>query len=134
MEYTMHSPFVKYVTLCLVIGCLGGVAAARLGLATLQTGMLLGGPSGLGFAVLAASRAITPGAGLLWGLAYALLLWLMNPWGSSSIAAGSTPEAMLAALRSRFPALVAHLLCFGAPLGVVLGTVRGCEAQRGETP
>jgi uncharacterized membrane protein YagU involved in acid resistance len=41
---------------------------------------------------------------------------------------------MLAALRSRFPALVAHLLCFGMPLGIALGTLCGFEEQRGETP
>src|SRR5499433_780768 len=89
---------------------------------------------GLGFSLLASPRALTPGAGLLWGLAYALLLWLANPLGSSTVIMAATPDTMLNALRARFPALVGHLLCFGMPLGVVLGTVRGLETQRGDKP
>ncbi len=130
----MHSSFAIYSALCVATGALGGAVAARLGLAPLPIGIMLGAIYGLGFAVLAAPRATTPGAGLLWGLAYALLLWLLNPLGASSVLGGTTPDAMLDALRSRFPALVAHLLCFGMPLGIALGTVRGFEAQRGEIP
>jgi len=123
----------QYSVLCLIVGCVGGVVTAQIGLASVQTGIIVGGLYGLGFALLASPRATTPGAGLLWGLAYALLLWLLNPLGLSTLMAGSTSEAMLASLRARFPALVAHLLCFGLPLGLALGAVRGCEAQRGET-
>jgi hypothetical protein len=129
VEFTM----LKYNILCIIVGCVGGFAASQVGLASLQTGVILGGLYGLGFALLASSRALTPGAGLLWGLAYALLLWLANPLGLSTLMNNSTPDAMLAGLRARFPALVAHLLCFGMPLGVGLGTLRGFEAQRGET-
>jgi hypothetical protein len=124
----------KYIISCLLVGGIGGVAAADVGLASLQTGVILGGLYGLGFALLAAPRATTPGAGLLWGLAYALLLWLCNPLGLSSLLTSSTPDAMLAGLRSRFPALAMYLLCFGVPLGVSLGAIRGLEIQRGETP
>lgn len=122
-----------YNILCIVVGGLGGLVAAHIGLASLPTGIILGSLYGLGFALLASPRATTPGAGLLWGLAYALLLWLVNPLGLSTLMTGATPDAMLGGLRARFPALVAHLLCFGMPLGVILGTLRGCEAQRGET-
>src|SRR5262245_45322972 len=134
MEYRMHSPFLKYTVVCIAVGGLGGVAAASVGLGSPPTGIILGMLYGLGFSLLASPRALTPGAGLLWGLAYALLLWLANPLGSSAVVAAVTPDAMLDALRARFPALVGHLLCFGLPLGVVLGTVRGLEAQRGELP
>jgi hypothetical protein len=123
----------KYSGLCITIGCVGGLAAAQVGLASLQTGVILGSLYGLGFALLASPRALTPGAGLLWGLAYALLLWLANPLGLSTLMTSTTPDAMLEGLRARFPALVAHLLCFGMPLGVALGTIRGFETQRGET-
>ncbi|MGE0685049.1 MAG: hypothetical protein AB7P69_29580, partial [Candidatus Binatia bacterium] len=102
----------KYNGLCLAIGCVGGLAAAQVGLASLQTGVILGGFYGLGFALLASPRALTPGAGLLWGLAYAILLWLANPLGLSTLMNSATPDAMLTGLRARFPALVAHLLCF----------------------
>jgi hypothetical protein len=130
----MHSPFLKYTVVCIAVGGLGGVAAASVGLSSPQTGVILGMLYGLGFSLLASPRALTPGAGLLWGLAYALLLWLANPLGSSAVMAAVTPDAMLDTLRARFPALVGHLLCFGMPLGIVLGTVRGLEAQRGDTP
>lgn len=125
---------IKYVSFCLVVGALGGSAASQIGLASLPISVTLGSLYGLGFALLAAPRATTPGAGLLWGLSYALLLWLINPLGLSSLLASTTPEVMVASLRSRFPALVAHLLCFGVPLGIVLGTVRGLETERGATP
>jgi uncharacterized membrane protein YagU involved in acid resistance len=123
-----------HIVSCLIVGGIGGIAAASIGLASLQTGVMLGSVYGLGFALLASPRATTPGAGLLWGLAYALLLWLMNPLGLSTLLTSATPDAMLAGLRARFPALAAHLLCFGIPLGIVLGTARGLEDQRGETP
>lgn len=124
----------KYISLCIIVGSLGGLAASYAGLATQSIGIVLGGLYGLGFALLAAPRAFTPGAGLLWGLAYALLLWLANPFGSSVTLASATPEAMFIAMRARFPGLVAHLLCIGAPLGVTLGAWRGFETQRQETP
>lgn len=118
---------------CLIVGGLGGVAAAAVGLGSAQTAIVLGLLYGLGFAILAAPRATTPGAGLLWGLAYALLLWLANP-GSLSVMTAPSPDAMLDSLRLRFPTLVGHLLCFGMPLGLALGTVRRPEVQRGTTP
>src|SRR5215510_12275476 len=133
-EYRMHSPLLKYTVVCIAVGGLGGIAAAAVGMGSPQTGIILGMLYGLGFSLLASPRALTPGAGLLWGLAYALLLWLANPLGSSAVVAAATPDAMLDALRVRFPTLVGHLLCFGMPLGVVLGTIRGLEAQRGDSP
>src|SRR5215510_4853472 len=109
-EYRMHSPLLKYTVVCIAVGGLGGVAATAVGLSSPQAGIILGMLYGLGFSLLASPRALTPGAGLLWGLAYALLLWLANPFGSSAVVV--TPDAMLDALRARFPALVGHLLCF----------------------
>ncbi|MBI3246121.1 MAG: hypothetical protein HYZ50_06405 [Deltaproteobacteria bacterium] len=119
----------KYNVLCLGIGALGGLVAAQAGLASPQIGLVLGGLYGLGFALLASPRATTPGAGLLWGLAYALLLWLANPLGLATTFASTAPEAMLDSLRARFPGLVAHLLCFGAPLGIALGSYKGLTEQ-----
>jgi uncharacterized membrane protein YagU involved in acid resistance len=130
----MYSPLLQYGVICSVVGGLGGIGAAAVGLSSPQTGIILGILYGFGFALLASPRTITPGAGLLWGLAYALLLWLANPLGSSAVIMAATPDTMLDALRARFPALVGHVLCFGMPLGVVLGTVRGLETQRGDTP
>lgn len=129
----MSRPFVTHSVVCLSVGGLGGVAAAAVGLGSSQTAIVLGMLYGLGFALLASPRATTPGAGLLWGLAYALLLWLANP-GSFSVMTAASADAMLDSLRARFPALVGYLLCFGMPLGIALGTLRGLETQRGTTP
>jgi len=127
----MHYPLIKSIAVCVVVGCLGGAIAASVGLATQTTGVVLGGMYGFLFALLAASRATTPGAGLLWGLAYALLLWLADPTGLFAVTREATETGMLDTARLQFPTLVAYLLCFGMPLGVMLGTVRGLELQPG---
>jgi hypothetical protein len=77
----MGSPRVAAVIAGLLIGCLGGAVIWAIGLASLVGGVALGGLYGLIFALLVARRAVSPGAGLLWGLGYALLLWLAGPAG-----------------------------------------------------
>jgi uncharacterized membrane protein YagU involved in acid resistance len=64
-----------------VVGGLGGAICSALGLASFVTGVLLGGAAGLLFALLGARRASSPGSGLLWGIGFALLLWLTGPVG-----------------------------------------------------
>jgi uncharacterized membrane protein YagU involved in acid resistance len=125
----MRSPLIKSILICVAVGYLGGTVGASVGLASPMTGGVVGGMYGLLFAFLASSRATTPGAGLLWGLAYALMLWLANPVGLFSAMMGATERGMFDAARAQFPALVAYLLCFGMPLGVILGAVRGLQSQ-----
>jgi uncharacterized membrane protein YagU involved in acid resistance len=108
----------------LVAGCLGGAVIWTLGLASLVTGVGLGGLYGLLFALLVARRAVSPGAGLLWGLGYALLLWLAGPAGLFPLLGGAAEApamGMLDTARAHFPELVAYLLLFGLPLGLALG-------------
>ena len=64
-----------------VVGGLGGAASAALVGGTTAGGTLAGSLFGLLFVVLAASRAISPGSGLLWGLGYSFLLWITLPAG-----------------------------------------------------
>ncbi len=59
----------------LVVGCLCGTMIQALGLASLVTGMVLGGLYGLLFALLVARRAVSPGAGLLWGATHSCSGW-----------------------------------------------------------
>ena len=87
----MGSPRVAGVIAGLLIGCLGGAVIWAIGLASLVGGVALGGLYGLIFALLVARRAVSPGAGLLWGLGYALLLWLAGPAGLEAEGAGQ-PE------------------------------------------
>src|SRR5262245_1126073 len=99
----------------IVVGGLGGAILAALGLASLTSGVLLGAIYGLLFALLGAPRASSPGGGLLWGIAYALLLWLAGPAGlfplvSEALAAPSVSTihsmGMLDTARAHFPELV----------------------------
>ena len=89
---------------------------------TILTGPVAGALYGAIFALLFSSRAFDRGSGLLWGLGYALLLWLAVAPGPQVI------EANLTAYSSRqdnFPALAGFIVCIGMPLGLVLGTVAG---------
>jgi hypothetical protein len=109
----------------------GGALLSLAGLVAPLTGLLLGCIYGLIFCLVARARANTPGAGLLWGLAFALVFWLA---GSSAIellfvSAAPGPTSMLDEVRARFPDLVGYIIFFGAPLGVVLGTVNGGRAR-----
>src|SRR5260370_35538841 len=73
-----------FVLIGVVIGALGGFVLACLGLTPAGwnvVAILLGGVFGGRFALLTRSRATTPGAGLLWALAFSFLLWLAVPGG-----------------------------------------------------
>jgi uncharacterized membrane protein YagU involved in acid resistance len=118
----MGSPRVAGAIAGLLIGCLGGAVIWAIGLASLLGGVALGGLYGLIFTLLAARRTVSPGAGLLWGLGYALLLWLAGPAGLFPLLDGGAPAmGMLGTARAHFPDLAAYLLCFGLPFGVTLG-------------
>jgi len=99
-----------------LIGCLGGVASNPS-----LAGLLLGGVYGLLFALLASHYVDGPGAGLLWGLGYAFLLWLAFPAGLFPLLRGLPHMGMLDTARTHFHDLVAYLLLLGVPLGVGLG-------------
>jgi uncharacterized membrane protein YagU involved in acid resistance len=133
----MGSPRVAGAIAGLLIGCLGGAVIWAIGLASLVGGVALGGLYGLLFALLVARRAIDPGAGLLWGLGYALLLWLAGPAALFPLldGVGEAPAmGMLDTARVHFPELVACLLCFGMPLGVTLGIFGSLRPPPGQPP
>ncbi len=103
-----------------VVGCLGGLLASG----GLPIGIALGGLYGLVFAVLTAltaPTAETPGAGLIWGLGYAFLLWLVVPAGLVPLLRGMPATNMLDSARTHFGDLVAYLLFLGVPLGLTVG-------------
>jgi len=88
-------------------------------------GLTVGGLFGLAFGVFFARRATSAGAGLIWGLATALLAWLVLPAGLRPLfAAGVRSMAALSDAREQFPLLVGYLICLGMPVGLVLG-IRG---------
>jgi uncharacterized membrane protein YagU involved in acid resistance len=109
-----------------VIGALGAVVLARVGLTPAGwrvVAILLGAVLGGCFALMTRSRATTPGAGLLWALAFSFLLWLAGPACMLPRITSHGAMGMLDAARAHFPELVGYLLIFGAPLGLVLGAL-----------
>ena len=91
--------------------------------ASILFGPVLGAVYGVLFGVVFWNRALDRGSGLLWGLAYAFLLWLAVVPGAQVIAANLS--AKFQTQRDNFPELVGYILCFGMPLGLVLGTFGG---------
>ncbi|MGA7274797.1 MAG: hypothetical protein WBX14_08135, partial [Candidatus Udaeobacter sp.] len=109
-----------------LIGALGAVVLAFVGLTPAGwrvVAILLGAVLGGCFALMTRSRATTPGAGLLWALAFSFLLWLAGPACMLSRITSHGAMGMLDAARAHFPELVGYLLVFGAPLGLVLGAL-----------
>src|SRR5438552_8030112 len=130
-----------FLTIGSVIGALGAFVLARLGLTPPRwsfVAILLGAILGGCFALMTRSRATTPGAGLLWALAFSFLPWLAGPACMLPRVTSHGAMGMLDAARAHFPELVGYLLVFGAPLGLVLGALSSgkpspkSSAQEGE--
>src|SRR5271154_1723165 len=105
---------------CGVTGAAGGLVLMFAVHASIIFGPLLGAVYGVLFALVFWNRALDPGSGLLWGLAYAFLLWLAVVPGAQVISANLSSSFLTQ--RDNFPELVGYILCFGLPLGLVLGT------------
>src|SRR5271156_4704524 len=96
-----------------VVGTLGGLSGSLLLGASIPRGLLFGFLFGLLFPLFFASRASSPGAGLIWGLSCGFLVWVTLPATQAS--------GMLLDARLHFPELVAILICLGLPVGLALG-------------
>jgi hypothetical protein len=119
----MRSSRLTAIIICIVTGALGGAISAMVIQSSLGAGVLSGVLYGALFALLAARRAISPGAGLLWGLGFAFVLWLAIPAGILPALMGGMPTmGVLDTARAHFPELIADTICFGMPLGLALGT------------
>jgi len=119
----------------LAVGGLGGMLGSLLLATSLIQGLLLGGLFGLVFGLLFARRASSGGAGLIWGISCALLLWIVFPAGLMPLFTHAGHSmARISDARSRFPELVAYLLCLGMPVGLVLGIRGGLQKTTGRVP
>ena len=117
----------------LSIGILGGAIQCKILAASMSHSILLGGIFGLAFSLFVARRATTPGAGLIWGLAGALLLWFVVPTRVDLLLLCSVSSmAMLNDAQARFPQLVAYLVCLGMPVGIVLGVRGGIRTKQAQ--
>jgi hypothetical protein len=106
----------------LCVGALGGAIDSTLLAASISHGMFYGLLFGLTFATFFSRRATSAGAGLIWGLAFAFLVWIVIPAGVGPLLSHApASQGMLLDAREQFPQLVALLLCLGMPVGISLG-------------
>jgi uncharacterized membrane protein YagU involved in acid resistance len=116
----MRRNFAVRLGVCIVVGALGGMLAQRLapGVAFGPLGSAIGASV---FCCAFFRRTLDPGAGLLWGAAYAFLLWLVR-LGITAVP-GAAAMSMLDLARAAFPELVAAVVMLGVPVGLALGIV-----------
>ena len=114
-----------------LVGAVGGTLYTILLHGSLPYGVLLGAVYGLVFGVFFVERCSSPGAGLIWGLAYAFFLWLLIPAGVMPWLADRHSMAMVDAAREGFPQLIGYLVTLGTPLGIVLGLLAEFRPQPG---
>jgi uncharacterized membrane protein YagU involved in acid resistance len=125
------TPLVVPIIICIFTGVIAGAACSTVITVSLPVSLMLGGIYGLVFAVLCHRRAVNPGAGLIWGLAFSLLLWLVVPAGVvPALTEGMSAIGRVDSLRAQFPQLVAYVLLFGMPLGIVLGIWGSLQVRR----
>jgi hypothetical protein len=129
MDTRTRAAFKIEPLLGLCVGVLGGALQASLLSISLVQTILCGGLFGLAFGLFFAKRATSPGAGLIWGLAFALLMWIVFPAGILPMLAGANSRVMLSDARERFPQLVAFVLCLGMPVGTALGICGGLHSK-----
>ena len=126
----------RWLELLLGIGV--GAACAALGRTQLETSLpyalLIGTTFGFFFWWGFGELADSPGAGLIWGLGFASLVWLLIPAGLIPLLRG-TPRsaAMLMDARARFSELVAYVVLLGMPVGLTLGILGATTAAFSET-
>jgi len=122
------------VMLGLLVGMAGG-AVQSLALGTPLTHELaVGAAFGLAFALQFDRRATSAGAGLIWGLAAAFLMWVVFPAGLGPLFSGGFHSmGAVGDARDQFPLLVGYLVCLGMPVGLVLGIRNGMRATASES-
>ena len=108
----------------ILVGTAGGMLQGMMVHSSPLRTALLGAAFGLIFGLVFSKRASTAGAGLIWGLGSALLFWFLILAASMLRLGIHDSNVMLEDARGRFSVLVASLVCFGAPVGVVHG-IRG---------
>jgi hypothetical protein len=121
----------------LLAGVITGVGCGTVGHSLVGISFEYGVLFGAGFAVVFflgfGKRTHSPGAGLIWGLGFAALLWLLLPTGIVPLLQGAAGYGgMLRDAQQHFPQLVAYLLLLGMPVGLVAG-IFGAVQDREKT-
>src|SRR5258708_4455204 len=90
----------------ITVGIFGGMVYTAFIPSPLQTNILLGALYAAVFVLIARNSLEDPGTGLIWGLGYALLLWLVGPAGLFALWGGMPHMGMLDTARAHFPEMV----------------------------
>lgn len=129
----MRLSLLTSVIMCAIVGAAGGLVLTLIAPTLPIVNILLGALYGSVFALLARARAISAGAGLLWGLGYAFILWVAIPAGIVPVLMDGLPSmGMLDTARAHFSVLVAYTLGIGTPLGLALGAWGGLKPHHGQ--
>jgi hypothetical protein len=115
----------------IVIGAVcAAIGSGQIGETPLHSAVI-GGLLGLCFWLGFVKHADSPGAGLIWGLGFAALVWLLIPAGLLPLLHDSPHSGkMFSDAQTRFPQLVACLVLLGMPVGLALGII-GALRRRG---
>jgi hypothetical protein len=105
----------------LCIGAAGGVLKGAALHSSFAESLIYGALFGIVFGAFFSRRATSAGAGLIWGLGFAFLAWIVFPNGAVRLIFHHATTTMFADARDRFPHLVAYILCLGAPVGLTFG-------------
>ena len=129
-----RSPLWMDSLLGLLAGFVGGLLCkAALGSWTMRC-LVLASLFGLAFGFFFSKRATSPGAGLIWSLGLAFLLWIAVPAGLGHLLPGTRHvESMFGDAQEHFPELVAYLVCLGMPVGLILGICGGIRGEKNQS-
>jgi hypothetical protein len=113
----------------LVIGALGGILVGFALHVSFVQALIYGAIFGLLFGAFFSRRSTSAGAGLIWGLGFAFLAWIVFPNGALRLIFNHSAASMFADARDRFPHLAAYILCLGAPVGLAFGIWGGLHPR-----
>ena len=82
--------------------------------------LLMSGVLGLFFGLGFGLRVRTAGSALMWGQAYGILWWLVGPLTLLPLVDGRGLQWTVPAIQGSFPQLLAHMVGFGAVLGLTM--------------
>src|SRR5215471_15221004 len=102
-EAPARTAFRVEAILALFVGALGGALQAVLLSGSIVQNISFGALFALAFGFFFARRATSPGAGLIWGLAFATLAWIVVPAGLLPMLARTRSGIFLSDARERFP-------------------------------
>ncbi|MEO8391367.1 MAG: hypothetical protein ABI700_00105 [Chloroflexota bacterium] len=85
---------------------------------------------GVGFGLTFSRLATTAGAGLIWGIVFGVLWWVVGPLTLFPFVHGVRPDWAIASARAAFPLLVGLAVAYGAFMGLLYSVLTGLYQNR----